>query len=421
MKQRRMGIRLACSEKMGKASSVKEDKYLRVAHRARHHFKVKGDTLTLAVNGNTLILTVKPAYKEDVNNLRRQVKEEGLTEEQAALTGFVTAGTLSRLTGKKVKTDALYDKDCYVSSSVEDLTIGADPEFVLVNPQTKRFRYAAHIFPADGVLGSDGPLAEVRPPPSTDASKVVQNIADILREGHPEITGYDWYTGATYKSPNHPAERIVHMGGHVHIGDPKSLPAALKNGVYSQIIRVLDETIALPLVRIDCPEPHLRRNTAHNGYGRYGRWGDQRPQEGRFEWRVPSGLWLSHPTFAEAVLTTTKAVSEACYQLMVDANFDETWVLAAANRKGFLKTWGAMNAREAGKLINDSAPDAINATLINRAAKKLQEMENYPRYKAQIDEFLRLVRLSDNDRKKINLDMKSTWLNNGKLISGGKR
>ena len=421
MKQRRRNIRLACSEKMDKASSIKENTYLRVAHRARHHFEVKGDSLTLAVNGNSLVLTVKSAYKEDVEGLRQQVKGGTLTGEEAAITGFVTAATLSRLIGKKVTSNTLYDKEAYVSDSVEDLTIGADPEFALVNPQTRRFKYASHAFPGPGELGSDGPLAEVRPPPSTDTSKVVQSISNILRKGHPDITDFDWYTGATYKSPNHPDERIVHIGGHIHIGDPKSLPVALKNGVYSQIIRVLDETIAMPLVRIDCPEPYLRRNTEHHGYGRYGRWGDQRPQEGRFEWRVLSGLWLAHPTFAEAILTTTKAVSESCYQLMVDVNFDEKWVLAAANRKGFLKTWGAMNANEARKLINNSAPDAINATLINRAAKKLQNLENYTKYKAQIDEFLRLVRLSDKDRKTINLDMKSTWLNNGKLISGGKQ
>ena len=416
MNKRRMGVRLVLSEKMGKGKSDLENKLLRVPSRSRKHFSINGDSLTVEVGNKTVRMEIRHAYSEDVTELTKQVKGGMISEEEASRTAFVTKATLARLSGKST---GLYDKDCYISNSVEELTIGADPEFALVEKGNRKFKYASHVITHEGTLGSDGPLAEVRPPPERDASKLVKSIKKILKVGVPYVYDYDWYTGATYRSPNHPNTRVVHIGGHIHIGDPKQLPSANKSAVYERIIRVLDETIAVPLVRIDSPEPALRRNTEHNGYGRYGRWGDQRPQEGRFEWRVPSGLWLAHPEIAEAVLGTTKAVSETCYQLMADNQFNFDWISARADRKGFLKKWGAMNANIAKKIINESNPKAVEAAIINRAETKLKSMENYSKYKSQIDTFLKLVRLSDKDRSSLNLDMKKNWINRGKFVSKG--
>jgi hypothetical protein len=270
------------------------------------------------------------------------------------------------------------------------------------------------------VLGHDGPLAEVRPAPSVEVSEVVDNISKALKENHSKIDQFSWLGGATYKSPPELEKRVVQMGGHIHIGNPALLENDKKAGAYTRIVRVLDEVVALPLVKIDTPEPHLRRNKEFNGFGNYGRALDHKSQEGRFEWRVPSGLWLIHPDIAMATLGTTKAVSEACYQTMAEKNFDQKWINAPEGSTGFLKSWDMLDAKKVAEIINNATPESVSSTLIYRAGKKLKNLPNYHKHKAEIDEFIRLVKLSAKDRKNISLDLKKNWLRKGLLIKKRK-
>jgi hypothetical protein len=411
-----MDIRLVISDRMDSGSGG-ESKYIRIPKRARKNFESNTDKITLSFMKKTIVLRIKTAFKEDTQKLIGQVKEGVVSEKESRMTGFVTSAVLHGLMGKDVGPDNY----CYLSDDIEDIMVGADPEFALVNPVNQRYCYAENVsgFGSEGTLASDGPLAEIRPPPATDTSVVVDNIRNILKAGHTSIGGLNWIAGATYKSPNHPDERIVHIGGHVHLGDPHLLPNKNKQGIYRQIIRILDEMMALPLVRIDCPHPHLRRNTVHtNGYGRYGQWGDTKPQEGRFEWRVPSGLWLTHPDFAQAVLGTSKAITEQCYQMMAEKNFDNEWICARADRKGFLKSWKVMSTNRAAKIVNDAVAGKVTPTLVKRAELKLRDLHNYSKYKGEVDEFIRLITMSNKDKRNINLDIKDTWLDGGKLIKG---
>lgn len=414
MRKGNMDIRLVASERMDSGSGS-ENRYIRIPKRARNNFESKTDRITLSFKKKTIVLLIKTAFKEDTSALIGQVKSGQVSDQESRMTGFVSTAILHSLMGKGSQAEEY----CYLSDDIEDIMVGADPEFALVNPKNQRYQYAENVegFGSHGTLGSDGPLAEVRPPPSEDTAVVVDNIRNILRTGHTGIMPFNWVAGATYKSPNHPSERVVHIGGHIHLGDPGLLPNKNKQGVYRQIIRILDELMALPLVRIDLPHPHLRRNTVHtNGYGRYGQWGDTKPQEGRFEWRVPSGLWLSHPDFAQAILGTSKAITECCYQMMAEKNFDNDWICAREDRAGFLKSWKVMSTSRASKIVNDAVAGKVTPTLVKRAQLKLRELDNYDKYKGDIDEFIRLITLSNKDKRNINLDIKDTWLNGGKLI-----
>jgi hypothetical protein len=398
------------------SGSARENQYIRIPRRARKRFETQTDKISISYGKKTVGLEIKPAFKEDIVELKQSIEEGKLTKEESTCVGFVTAATLQGLMGRSKKAATDY---CYLSDDIEDIMLGADPEFVLVDPRTRAYKYAGHIsgFYSQGVLGADGPLAEVRPPPASYTEGVVDNIKAILRKGHPSIKGYNWFAGATYGNPRKKGERILHIGGHIHLGDPLIIPNAEKQGIYKQIIRMLDELMAIPLVRVDGPFAHLRRNTRHsNGYGCYGLWGDTRPQPGRFEWRVPSGLWLSHPDFARAVLGTSKAITETCYQMMAEKRFDPKWVLARADGKGFLKQWKAIGAQRAAKIVNAADPKSVTHDMIKSAHEKMRGMDNYTKYKDEIDEFIRLTRLSEKDKRCINLDIRDTWLNGGNLV-----
>lgn len=409
-----MNVRLVPSERMNMRSGV-EDEYIRIPKRARLHFNSKGDKLVLSLKNTNIVLKIRAAYKDDVAKLTGMVRGGKTSEEEASMTGFVTAATLAKLTGNASSAP----KYCYLSDGIEDIKVGADPEFCLVDPATMKFKYAEHIqgLTKTAVLGHDGPLAEVRPPPENDPAELVKNIERILKKESKLVDPFLWRGGASYKSPNHQqGERIVHIGGHLQFGNPELMPKESINAIYRQTVRVLDELVALPLVRIDTPNPSHRRNEMWNSYGKYGRHGDHKAKENRFEWRVPSGLWLTHPDLARAVIGTSKAIVEACYQSMAENKFSDNWICGRMDRKSFLSSWGVLPSQTVGKIINDATPDGVDPSLLNRTIKKLREISTYSKYKTEIEEFIKLVRLSEKDRDSINLDLKDTWLNKGKLI-----
>ncbi len=407
-----MRVRLVASPWMD-AHGKDEHNRIRIPKRARLSFDVSGKRITLRTPTADKGLDIRQARMEDVHVLLTQVRNGNITSDEADMTAFVTTKTRNEFLGKSTKEDNLY-----LTDRIECLKIGADPEFALIDPSTGRYVYAQKVpgLTIDGELGQDGPLAELRPKPALSAKGLVENMAKIFKEGRKKIDQYKWIGGATFKNSAYPDDRILSMGGHIHIGNPPILPEDKKVAVYQRSIQILDECVAIPLVRVDTPEPYLRRNTEYNGYGKYGRWGDQRPQEGRYEWRVPSGFWSVHPDVALAVLGTTKAVAEECYQRMADKKFDMEYISAPCNRKGFLKDWNAMSQEKAEKFVNESNPEAIDDALLEKMTTRLKGLGNYNQYKDEIDTFVDIVTMSKKDRANVSLDVKSNWLDGQALI-----
>jgi hypothetical protein len=413
MKQE-LNVRLVISEKMDR-DGQREDGVIRLPRPFRETYPKTGKTVTIKTTKNAISLTTKRAWAADISKQLKRKQKRTISKKQLYRTAFVNTKTFGQLVGDSRKKSF---EECYISTNIEKLMIGADPEFGLIDPVSGKLLYASHTgaLAKAGELGHDGPLAEVRPSPHKTINDIIVNIRDIFKRGQATIDNYGWVGGATYKNENNTQGRIYHLGGHIHIGNPVALPEECKEAAYRAIIHVLDEYIALPMVRIDGPEPHKRRNEKWNGYGMYGRWGDQRKQEGRFEWRVLSGLWLAHPDLARAVLGATKAVSEACYQSMSEKGFDTNWIKPENVDEGFLKHWNARKREEVEDLVNEALPGRVPKTMVNRSVKKLKNLPNYDKYKGEIDEFETLVNMSVRDKKNINLDLKDTWVNNGNLI-----
>lgn len=410
-KSPKINIRLIASPWMDSRRSQGEHSRIRIPKRARSVFQVsQGSTVVLRSPVGEFALEVGFASQVDVVALLESLQSGEISSGQADVTAFVTSKTRTAIVGQ-IKGAA----NLYFSSDIDNLKIGADPEFCLVDPSTGRFKYAQQIpdLTISGELGQDGPLAELRPPPKTDVGAFVDSIREILKQNAKLINNYEWWSGATYKSKTHPSDRVLSIGGHIHIGDPPLLPPEAKQEVYRKVIQILDETVATPLVRVDAPHQELRRG----GKEGYGRWGDQRPQAGRFEWRVPSGFWLAHPILARAVLGTTKAVSEACYQRMASNKYDTDYIEAPLNKRGFLRDWGALAKDKVAKLLNESDADKIDNDYTQRAADKLKSLENYNQYREEIDAFADIITMSKKDRERINLNMRSTWLEDKQLIA----
>lgn len=411
MSEKQLNVRLVISKRMDEQSS-KERGILRTPRMFREGTTLPGNSVVMKSKLRTVNLVTKKALLDDVREQLKLKKAGRITRAQLFRTVFVTTETFNKLINDRRKKSS---EGAYVSNDIESLKIGADPEFGLLDPATGKLMYASRTgaLPGPGELGYDGPVAEVRPDPHKNIDDITANIKEIFERGQSSIDNYDWISGASYSNDNNDRGRIYPLGGHIHIGDPPELEDAQREAAYEVIIQILDELVAMPLVRIDTPDPHRRRNEEWNGYGKYGRWGDQRPQEGRFEWRVLSGLWLAHPTLATAILGTTKAVSEACYKSMAERGFDLDWI---KSEDGFLKYWKAGNKLAISTLVNEAIPGQVTKALANKSVRKLKELSNYKQYQSEIEEFERLVNMSVNDRKYISLDLKQNWLNDAKLI-----
>jgi hypothetical protein len=176
-------------------------------------------------------------------------------------------------------------------SSSRPILIGADPEFILRKPNGKIVS-ADRFMDREGAVGCDAvvlsghrivlPLVELRPQPSTSPIALTRHLRFLMQKAEKMINEpqLDWLAGAM------PVKGLP-LGGHIHFSGVE---------VNSELLRVLDNYLALPLVLLESESANHRRP-------RYGFLGDFRRQShGGFEYRsLPS--WLVSPIVTVGVLS----------------------------------------------------------------------------------------------------------------------
>lgn len=173
------------------------------------------------------------------------------------------------------------------------LTIGADPELVLVNPLTGRYVSAQSVFtPRYSAFGLDGNTntAELRPAPSVNPLKMVENIYKILntaKTDYPQVFRLDLRAS----DPN------IIVGGHLHFGHDRLLTNRREGASMA-----LDGLLSPLVASVEIPDH--RRARINSGYGKLGDW---RPADWGFEYRTPAS-WLATRRLAEAVAALGYAV-----------------------------------------------------------------------------------------------------------------
>ena len=183
------------------------------------------------------------------------------------------------------------------------ITVGADPEFVLLNGG--KFLYAGNIasigFDRSSELGHDGPCAEIRPVFSNDSDVVCNDIRRIIdKYSDMKIIEKLKWIPASYTNDGY---RFIGVGGHIHFGLPEYItkiqqynhdnPSKAYVELFTTVTKLLDYYIAIPLIELDSDTENTRRTQT-----RFGQAGDFRYQPHGFEWRTLSGMWLADPTFA---------------------------------------------------------------------------------------------------------------------------
>lgn len=205
------------------------------------------------------------------------------------------------------KLAALYMNALTVASSrrlstrpihADEVVLGADPEFMMVSPSTKRVVFASDFFGRDGLIGYDNqsyfrdrrnhPIAEIRPRPTASPAQLVREMKEALRLAAQKTAhvGTIWLAGSQpYKGYS--------TGGHIHF---TGIPLTF------QLVTALDNYLAIPCM--------LLENTirAASRRPRYGFLGDVRTKShGGFEYRTLAS-WLVSQRLAEAILYLAKLV-----------------------------------------------------------------------------------------------------------------
>lgn len=180
----------------------------------------------------------------------------------------------------------------------DTMTIGCDPEFILLDKRTGEVVHADAIFSGKGPLGCDAGLAEIRPAPQLSPVDVVENIRELLSTAKQQ-TNLLPIACSSYKG--------WMVGFHIHFGFPKALllqAAEHSREFIENTILVLDYLVGIPAMLRDTSDS--RRALP----GEYGKPGDYKISENTLEYRVPGGFHLRCPRYALELMTAAYIVVE---------------------------------------------------------------------------------------------------------------
>jgi len=440
-----------------KKDSRNEHGLIRMGQKARNNLGLANDkTVELWPNNNSdgdrinrsKVLEIFKAYSADI----KKIKQDMPHKDQIRV-GFVTSTTFAYICrDQRKKKDSIW-----IADSIEDTFIGGDPEFALFTEDDK-IRYASEVLSFESDLGSDGPLAELRPEPAVNVKEFVARIKKMLKS-HPStgnIKDYSWKAGCIYSAirAGTGMTRDWPIGGHIHIGTPLKLAKKIESlnnsnqyqgdlfqqAVFSCLNKALDEMIAIPMIKVDGKESSIKRRRQGGYSDKYGNFGFYKRDKGRLEYRTISGEWLSHPKMAAAVLGTAKAIAHSFFILMEDRNLDEGAIMTSSQLKIFSNPdqfkklghfernfggWKDIQVMEdlgtvlsSGRMIDilHEVQIEFNKSYYTKLARMLRSLPTYSQYAKHIDFFIEMVALPYTAFKTMNRDLKQNWVKKSDFI-----
>jgi len=417
---------LVVSESMNlnKKQNRNENELIRVAAATRRHMNFKNDTISLTTKRNDDSVTVG-VFHAFITDIRRLQESGKYTPEQIKRVGFVTSEVFNKINNIDVK-----PKDKPKDKPAETL-IGADPEFLLFNVDGDVVS-ANNVMSKAGKIGSDGAMAEIRPDPATDPSVLVDNITTLLtnKEITKYILPYSWIAGVYHKD----GVRDYPIGGHIHLGNPadiNKLSTERKMFLFAVINKIMDELLAVPLVKLDGDELGKHRRSeckmalGNMGYGYYGEW---RQCDGRLEHRTLSGLWLMHPEIAKCVLGTAKAIANEVFGILSSESYKDSMFLhptihvndhKSLYRAEFddwesisiAKMLGCTRASSSMKVMLDTSKARhITKNFLSEWYTRMKGLSTYNKYSAYIDKMYAILSLPRNEAIKVGFNIKENWV-----------
>jgi hypothetical protein len=372
----------------------------------------------------TMLLDIFQAFSDDI----KKAKAEGVSPEDLRRVGFVTSKTFAKITGN---TDKKKSSSVWITEDVNDTVIGADPEFLLFDANGGVVR-ANNVMSYNGAIGCDGAMAEVRPAPAISPEDLVQNIRTLFADRRltSNIADYDWKAGCYHKDKM----RDYPIGGHIHIGNPVQVTRINNDrrmDFFKSFNRILDELLALPMIKIDGADLGRARRTECT-MGKYGYFGEFRPCNGRLEYRTLSGMWLMHPTLTTVVFGTAKAIIDEIYRHVADKKFSLDYMFPSKLRGAHI--WSAtfdqwnqiplvndfgctLPSREMIELLHKSSANKITAKFLKAWHDRMKGMSTYKTYAKYVDGLYELLKNNTKAFQDYDKELKKNWLHGAKFLN----
>jgi len=408
-----------------------ENGLIRMSQAARNHMKFSEKKVEVYPDSakvedrlhKTKLLTIFKAFSSDIRALR----EKGMTPNELRRVGFVTSKTYNTIVGN----NSASCENIWVADDINDTVIGADPEFLLFDGDRPFYANNDGVLPHYGELGYDGAMAEVRPNPAMTPEGLVKNIESVFKNKKltKGIERFKWMCGCYFRDHR----RDFPIGGHIHIGNPTriaNLPGADREYFFKIMNKIIDELLAVPMIRLDGAELGSARRTKCT-MGKYGYFGEWRVCNGRLEHRTLSGMWLTHPSLTKCVLGTAKAIINEVFNMIADKKYDKKYIIPAEHRNSNLfqtgfNHWGDIPlTRDLGctksssymkKVLDESKAADINARYLKAWYAKMQQLSTYGKYSEYIDALYELLKLHTKHFNNFDKQIQNNWLKKKKFL-----
>ncbi len=430
--QKKLVLMISDKMDLNKKSDRNEHSLLRMSAMTRDNLQFNKTFVELKPTSNainSLKLNIFRAFSSDINKLKEKVASGELTLDEINRVGFVTRDTYKRILGNRRQKNIWISDNSDPTQQIENLVIGSDPEFLLFNEVGEVVR-ANSLMIKQGKLGCDGAMAELRPDPAKSPEEVVNNIMQILSDESltTRIATTKWIAECYYKD----SVRDYPVGGHIHIGNPQQvadIPMMYRCDFFNSINKIMDELLSVPMIKLDGLEKGSSRRTkcntvlnGSNGYGWYGEW---RECNGHFEHRTLSGLWLTHPTLAVAVLGTAEAIAKEVFKLGAASNYDMNYLFpqkfhAVSVWSSDFDSWAEIplivdmkcttSSKQVKALLHDSDPSNITDSYLKEWYNNIKTLSTYSRYDKYIDVLYSILCHSDKELSDYSRDIKDNWL-----------
>jgi len=272
-----------------------------------------------------------------------------------------------------------------IDFKVLDVTLGCDPEFFI--KWGSQYISAATYLPAQGEIGCDGGLGELRPMYGRHEDHVVANLQRLIPNIPSRMKRSKWAKGFptdgrkfTYEAHSYHLELAA--GFHIHLGIPPEILLtrdSFNRAAMNHLVRCMDYYVSVPTIPLEVS--HGRRLSENQ----YGKPGDYRPSNITLEYRTPGAFFLRTPKLSAGLMGLALAVTEASVSRMKAAsrNFTRLHKLTDADLHEILPK--PPPSEVIGMLKSADARLARNE--IPKIRRRLEDLPTYSKHRAAIEGF----------------------------------
>ncbi len=185
---------------------------------------------------------------------------------------------------------------------VNDVTLGCDPEFILLDRGTGDIVKTNRFFTKYGPIGYDheGSVAEFRPSCDQSEDNVCKHLYNLIKRARQQIDRRNkTHQNIMFYGISH--HKGITNGFHLHYGIPQAMMNhnnELVEATIRLIIKAFDYYVGIPAIIPEGKYDTFRRTFNQIPYGKPGGY----RHKDTLEYRVPGGNLLRHPIFTKGIL-----------------------------------------------------------------------------------------------------------------------